>query len=155
MKGQTYLPKMSVLLIIMVAVAAAVTALIASGVLTRNIRVPNAGQVKTIGIGVYQDPECKIPLQLINWGDMFPGEQKNNTIYLKNEGNVTVILTHTVGNWTPTEAQTYLNLTWNRENHPIQPSEIIEATLTLTVDESTPGFGNFTFDLTIIGIEQE
>ena len=153
-RAQTYLPRISILLIIMVAVASAVTALIASGILTRNIRVPNSGQVKTIGIGAYQDSQCQIPLQSIDWGDLLPGDQKSRTIYLKNEGNVTIILTHTVGNWTPTEAQNYLNLTWNRENYVVHPNEIINATLTLTVNATAPGFGSFTFDLMIIGTEQ-
>ena len=70
-------------------------------------------------------------------------------MYLRNEGNVAVTLSITAGNWTPSTAQNYLTLTWNRNAYVLQPNEVIQAVLTLAVSSSITGITSFNFDITI------
>ena len=103
----------------------------------------------TVQLGVYQDSGCTAPLKSISWGSLNPGSSTNSTMYLRNEGNVAVTLSLQVGNWTPSTAQNYLTLTWNRDGYVLQPNAVVQAVLTLTVSSSITGITSFNFDITI------
>lgn len=49
------------------------------------ITVNNTCNVITVGIGVYQDAVCTLPLTEIAWGDIPKGGQKTFTFWIKNE----------------------------------------------------------------------
>jgi len=122
--------------------------------LTTFITIPAIGGIKTIGIEAYEDSNCTIKILQIDWGLLSPGESKNFTIYLKNEGNIGVILSLTTDNWNPIEASNYIVLTWNYTNGTIiSPNEVIALILTLTVDSTITDIASFSFDIIITGEE--
>ncbi|MEM1589553.1 MAG: hypothetical protein QXZ68_03170 [Candidatus Bathyarchaeia archaeon] len=141
--------------ILAIALAIIIITVTVTGLLATTQRVQNSGNVRaTIGLGVYSDQACTSPLSSINWGEVIPGQSYQKTIYLKNLGNVKVKLSMTTGNWTPSSANTYLTLTWNRENTMLDVGASISATFTLTVSSNAQG-GQFSFDISIVATESQ
>ena len=116
--------------------------------------VSNAGEVKAIGVSLYQDSGCTIPLSSIAWGFMEPGETKNYTMYAKNEGDYNIYLALDIdeNSWIPTEASNYLALSWDYDNSTMIPNDVVEITLDLYCDPSVTGINTFSFDIIITGI---
>jgi hypothetical protein len=109
-------------------------------------------QIQTsTGIGIYSDDQCMIDLTSVTWGVLEPGDIKNVTFYLKNEGDSPIIISLETSNWTPTAATNYLDLSWDYNNDAINSEEIIQVKLTLTIDQNIEGVSDFSFDVTIIG----
>jgi len=88
------------------------------------------------GIGVYQNSQGTTTLTTLNWGTLEPGQSQTVTSYIKNEGNTPITLSLETSNWNPTQAQSYLTVTWNYNNQPISAGSSIAVTLTLTVNPS-------------------
>ena len=116
--------------------------------------VSNTGEVKAVGVSLYQDSECTIPLYSINWQLIEPGETKQYPMYARNEGDYNIYLTLDIDedSWSPTEASNYLVLSWNYDNSTIIPDEVVEITLDLYCDPSVTGIDTFSFDIIITGI---
>jgi len=144
-----------------VVLAIAVIGVVASGfgVLVANRTVPNTGNIKvvtppppppqTVQLGIYSDNNCTTVLSSINWGTLDPGGSTSATVYLRNEGNVQVMLSMTYGNWTPSSASSYFTLSWNRQSYVLSVGSVVQATLTLSVSSSISGITTFNFDITI------
>jgi len=113
----------------------------------------NVGYVKTIGVEVYFDAECTNEVNFIDWGYLQPGESKNLTIYVKNNGTISMILSHNVQDWNPPAAENYITFSWNGEGKTVEKGDAIPVTLTLHVDENITNIENFSFNLVIIGSE--
>lgn len=90
-----------------------VTAL-ATGLLMAYQRVPNYAYVKSVGVGVYWDAACTENVTTISWGLLEPGSNTTKTVWIKNTGNIPLVLNMTAESWNPTEAENYITLTWNR-----------------------------------------
>jgi len=145
----------NITLIITTTLAAVVLTSLVLAQLSSYQRIPNTGNVKaTIGIGVYSDSQCTSPLTSINLGDVQAGQSYSRTIYLKNNGNVKVRLSMTVGNWTPSSASSYLTLSWNRQDNTLNPGESFAASLNLAVASTAVG-GSFSFDIIITATESQ
>jgi len=116
--------------------------------------VSNTGEVKAIGVSLYQDSECTIPLYSINWGFIEPGETKQYPMYARNEGDYNIYLTLDIDedSWSPTEASNYLVLTWDYDNSTMIPNDVVGITLDLYCDSSVTGIDTFSFDIIITGI---
>jgi len=97
---------------------------------------------------VYQDAECTVALTEIDWGTLEPGDSENFFAYVKNLGDVPFTMTLSTENWDPTEAATYMTLSWDYANQTIQIDEVLPVTFTLTVHEEAEE-GNFSFDIVI------
>jgi hypothetical protein len=82
-------------------------------------------------------------LQSIDWGTLSPGERKNVTICVRNEGESSTVLALNASGWTPTEAPNYMSITWNYSGSAVGPGQIMIIMLTLTVDPSINGITNF------------
>ena len=102
------------------------------------------------GIGVYQNSQGTTPLTTLNWGTLEPGQSQTVTSYIKNEGNTPITLSLETSNWNPTQAQSYLTVTWNYNNQPINPGQTAQITLNLQVNPNITGITNFSFDITIV-----
>lgn len=109
--------------------------------------------ITTINIGVYQDSGCTTPVTSLTAGTLNPGQSTTSTIYIKNTGNAPVTVTMTVGNWNPSNAGSYLTLTWNRQNTVLSVGESISATLTLTAAVDTGSLTTFSCDITFTGTQ--
>jgi hypothetical protein len=86
-------------------------------------------------------------------GTLNPGATATQTVYIKNTGNVPETLTMTTSNWSPSNANTYLTLTWNRGNTVLAAGASIQATLTLTAASNTGTITTFGCDVTLTGTQ--
>jgi uncharacterized repeat protein (TIGR01451 family) len=136
-------------------VAMAVMGLMVSGLgaLVATRTISNSGSVTAVGVGIYTDSGCTTALSSISWGTLSPGDVKTYTIYVKNEGTVSVTLNMTIGNWNPASASSYITLTWNKEKYALAAGQVVQAVLTLSVSSSVSGVTSFSFDITITGTQ--
>lgn len=123
------------------------------GALVARRIISSVGNVKAVGVGVYSDSNCTVPISHIDWGFLEPGSSKQFTIYVKNEGNVPVRLSMETNNWNPQSASNYLTLSWNRQDQVLGPGDSVSADLTLSVSPEVSGFTSFSFDIIIVGAE--
>jgi hypothetical protein len=133
------------------AVLLSIVALIvlASGFMQSSVRIVGRGTVKAVGVGVFWDSNCTSPVSFIDWGMVEPGSMNNVTVYVRNEGNVAASISLTTDNWNPSNASDYLALSWNYDSRQLNPLEVAQVTLTLTVSSSVQGITSFSFDIII------
>jgi hypothetical protein len=139
--------------IIFVIATLAILGTLVFAILPASQRVPNTGKVKAIGVGIYWDSACSQEVSLIPWGSLNPGETKNTNVYVRNEGNVPVVLSMTTDSWNPVSASGYITLSWNRGGYVLNSTASVQAVLTLSVSSSISGVENFSFDIVITGTE--
>lgn len=117
--------------------------------------IPNVGNVYTMGIEAYWDEAKTNPVTQIDWGTMYPGESKTNTIYLYNPGNTLIFISKTLSNWNPTDASLYITLTWNPDLASLDPQVLtqinITQTISSTIAETT--IDHYSYDIVITGHE--
>lgn len=118
--------------------------------LQSNRTISNAGSVKAIGVGVYWDQACSNPVSSISWGTMDPGSSVNKTVYIKNTGNNAAVLSLATSNWSPSNASSYMNLSWDYNGQPVNANAVVQVKLTLSVQSNISGITNFSFDITIV-----
>jgi hypothetical protein len=123
--------------------------------LSTTVTVPNTGTVSvpTAGLGVYWDIGFSQEVTVIDWGVLSPGQSKQVTVYIRNEGNVDLVLNMTTSNWSPSSAASYITLDWNREGYPLSSGATVQAVFTLSVSSDISGVENFSLDITISGTE--
>jgi archaellum component FlaG (FlaF/FlaG flagellin family) len=137
------LTALSTVAIILTAVAAAVL---------NTQTVPSHGTITgSAEIDVYSDQNATTTCSSINWGTLSPGYSTTQTIYIKNTGNLPQTLSMNTTAWNPTEANTVLTLTWNKEGTSIAADEVIAATLNLTAASDTGTLLDFSFDIKVYG----
>jgi hypothetical protein len=140
-----------------IVLAATMTAVIATavvvGLLVTNQTVPNAGNIKAIGVGVYWDISCTNRTSSIDWGTLDAGGTRSYTVYVKNNGTAAENLSMSTGNWNPVAAASYITLAWNCTNYTLAHNAVVGAVLTLTVSPTISGITTFNFDITITGTE--
>ena len=138
-----------------IAVAGIIASVLAAGLLMAYQRVPNSGNVKAVGVGVYWDNACTNNVTSIDWGFLEPGATVNKTVYIKNEGNTPMVLNMTTDNWNPASASENITLSWNREGYVLNTTApVVQAILTLSVSPNISGVTSFSFDIIITGTEQ-
>jgi hypothetical protein len=115
--------------------------------------IPNTGNVKAIGVGVYWDSACTNAVSLIEWNSIGPGEAKNVAVYIRNEGNMAVVLNMTTSNWNPATASSYISLSWNRGGYVLATGAKVQAVLTMSVSSTISGVTSFSFNIVITGTE--
>lgn len=113
--------------------------------------ISNVGTVKTVGVGVYWDPDCVNTVTSINWGTLEPGSNKTVTVWIRNEGNSASTLSMNTSNWVPSNASDYISFGWDYDGQPVNPSDVVEVTFTLAVSSSIEGITSFSFDIEIVG----
>src|SRR4030065_1541965 len=113
-----------------VAIAGLFLTLTTAGLLSINQSVPTSGTVSTVNVGVYSDSACTTQLTSITWGSIPPGGTGTRTVYVKNTGTNQITLTMTRQNWTPTNANGPITVTWDKESTTLTPNQVTAATLT-------------------------
>jgi len=144
LKGNT---KVSTVIIALVAVILATLAFGGA------VPTPCAATVETVGVGVYWDSGCSNRVSSIDWGTAEVGSVKTVTVYIRNEGNAAITLSINTTNWSPSTASKYISLSWNYDGQPIDPNQVIQVTLTLSVSSSITGISSFSFDIMITCVE--
>ena len=127
------------------------TAFGVSGLLSTSKTVSSSGSIKAINVGVFYDYACTQEVSSIDWGIPEPGDVVLYTVYVKNTGNVDMTLYLQTSNWTPVNAGDYLSVTWDEESTVLSDDQVVEAVITLTVDNSITGIGDFSFQIIIGG----
>jgi len=152
--------KKTLLLIMIVAIASVAVTTTISILLskTTNFSIPSLGTVKTIGVEVYGDPNRENKTVTIDWDEIWLGSSKNVTLYIRSISNYKVTLNLNATDWVPANVSEYMTLSWDYNGTPLNPGEIIQVTLTLSISYS-PSFvsyliaddvQNFNFDIHII-----
>jgi len=135
---------------VIIALVAVILATLAFG---GAVPTPCAATVETVGVGVYWDSGCSNRVSSIEWGTIEAGAVKTVTVYVRNEGDVTISLSLSTTNWSPSTASKYMSLSWNYDGQPINPNGVIPVTLTLSVSPSITGISSFSFDIIITCVE--
>jgi hypothetical protein len=146
------MPKLSVGAIIALAATGLFLTLVTAGVVVTQ-SVPSTGTITAVNVGVYSDNQCTQNLTSISWGTLSPGSVTTSTFWVKNTGNIPITLSMTTASWSPSNANSYLTLTWNRPDTVLNAGQSISATLTLTVASDTGSLTDFSFDTVITGAE--
>jgi hypothetical protein len=146
------LRKLSPAIAIALGMTAIVLAVLTSGLLTINQQVPATGTVTAINLGVYSDSGCTTTLTAVNFGNIAPGTQVTQTVYLKNTGNVAESsLSMTTNTWSPANAGTYLTLTWSPTSSSLAVGASTSATLTLAASSGAGALSTFSFNIVFTG----
>jgi hypothetical protein len=146
--------KLSPAITIAIGITALVLVICTAGLLTINQQVPVTGTITAINLGVYSDSSCATPLTTISFGNVVPGTQVTQTIYLKNTGNVAEsTLTMSTNTWNPANAGTYLTLTWTPTSSSLAVGASTSATLTLTATSSAGALTTFSFNVVFTGTQ--
>ena len=145
--------KFSKIGIIALAIAAIALTATTAAILTSNQTVPLNGTINAVNLAVYSDSGCTQTVTSLNVGTLNPGANATQTIYVKNTGNIAETLTISTANWNPTNANTSLTLSWNRQNYVLPAGQNIQATLTLTAAANTGSLTSFSCDATLTGTQ--
>jgi len=113
--------------------------------------IQSRGTVKTLGVGIYWDEACNLPVSFLDWGIVEPNARKNTTFFVRNEGNVPGIMSLSGVNWDPPTASSYMTLSWDYLGNVLEPNEVILVTLTLFISPDIEGVITFNFE-TVISI---
>jgi hypothetical protein len=133
-----------------VAIVIMVTA-VALALLQSTQTIPNTGSIKAIGVGVYENSACTVPLSSLTWGTLDPGSSTIKTMYVKNEGTSPMNLSMTTNTWNPANALNYITVTWNQNGTIVNAGLNVQANVTLTVSPSISGIPSFAFTMVITG----
>jgi hypothetical protein len=127
--------------------------LLTTGLLMSSQTLQSSGTVTAVNVGVYSDSGCTQNCTSINWGAIAPGNSSTRTIYIKNIGTIPMTLSMTIGSWVPSNANTYIGLSWNREGAVLSAGQSTSATLTLSASSSAGNITSFSFNIIITGTE--
>ena len=138
-------------IIAMVALAGLFLTMTTAGLITVTKSIPTSGTINTVNVGVYSDSACTQQLTSITWGAVSPGGSAAKTVYVKNTGTNQITLSMTKQNWTPTNANGPITITWNKESTTLSANEVATASLILSVSSSISGITTFSVDVVITG----
>jgi len=99
-------------------------------------------------VAVYSNSACTQNATSIDWGQLQGGGTSNATVWVKNIGNSNVTLNLLSSNWSPSNAPTWITLSWNQEGQTIVPNQAVQANLVLSVSAAIDAsIIDFTFNL--------
>jgi len=108
-----------------------------------------ADSVIGIGVGIYWDRDCTNSTRSLNWGFINPNSNNSLTIFIRNERSSPLSLWLSTSNWAPSNASSYMTLSWNYSGQILKTNEVIPIQLTLTVSSTVIGISDFNFVTTI------
>lgn len=117
------------------------------------LKIPNRSRIIAWNIEVFQDPNCTQYLEIIDWGNITINSTYTKTAYLKNSGNIPLLLSMNTSDYNPPQSEFVFNLTWNLEEEIINPLVVKECNFTLTTGLEHYYISNFTFNIYIYGKE--
>ena len=126
---------------------------IISGVVISSQAISSGGTITSMNVEIFNNNDCSQTCSNIDWGILTPGDSITQTIYIKNSGNKPITLFMTTEEWTPTNASTYLNLTWDKENTNLNPDQVVLASITLSASLNIDSIDDFNFSIIITGVD--
>jgi hypothetical protein len=101
--------------------------------------------ITSVPLGVYWDANCSTPVYSIDWGNVTVGGTKTITMYVRNEGNETFVLSVEAENW---QAGNTSNIaTFSSEEPKIELGQTVQVNPSLTVFSNASGVSSFSFDI--------
>jgi hypothetical protein len=141
--------KLAPIILAVVALSLTVTTLAA---ITITKDVSSTGTITTSPtIGTYSDSACTNALSTISWGSVAAGTNTTQTIYVKNTGTGTMTLNLSANSWSPSNANSYITVTWDKTGSTLAAGQSTAATVTLAVSSSITGITSFSNTITITG----
>jgi hypothetical protein len=137
--------------IVIVLAAALLLAFITYALMYATHRIESTATVKVVGVGVYEDVNCTVPVMTIDWGLMDPNETKNFTAYIQNESNVPINLTMYTEEWLPENASDFITLSWDYDDSDMTADSVVQVSFSLAVSEEIEDIDSFTFVIVIVG----
>ena len=130
--------KRLLLLVVAVAIASVVGTTTISVLLSHhgNWTIPSIGTVKTVGVDVYKDHGLGFKLERVEWGEIWVGESKTVTIYVRSISNNPIQLLIQATDWNPSFVSSYMSLSWDYSNTEISPGEVLPIRITLNTQLS-------------------
>ena len=122
------------------------------GVLYYSVSVRAVGSiyVKSVNCVVYFDGAGTQPVTQINWGSLPPDSAVNQTVYLKNTGNAACNFTISTSAWDPSNAGTWIALTYDLKGQVNVPvNSIIPCVLTESISADIVNVTNYTYNIVI------
>jgi hypothetical protein len=104
-------------------------------------------------LGAYWDADCSVRVISIDWGNMTPGQTRNITFYIKNEGLTPIFLSAIDKNWSPSAAQNYILFIFDSDDQKVEPNEIRNVACSLTVSPQIADVTNYSFDVLLQGTD--
>ena len=115
----------------------------------------STGVTASVNLGVYLDNTATQEVTSIDWGVVYPDDQAQQLIYIQNVGNVNCQLLLNTSDWTPPEAQHLIIVTWDYNGTRIEPSTILQVTLSLNTSAQLGNIEQFDFKIIITSIALE
>ena len=110
--------------------------------------IPSVGRIVIEDMELWEDEGKTIPyIGPLDWGELRPGENGTEILYVENVGNVNSTLNLWSGNWSSPEAEQYLMLTWDFSGEHLVVGEIRLVTLILVVHPDIEIVKDFHFDI--------
>lgn len=124
-------------------------------VLTGTFTIPTTGTLSTdLKLAVYEDRDCTILCETIEWGHVEKNVQQIKAVFVKNENTVPIAISGIAENWNPAEVETYATFEAIPYGDPnLASGEVKELDFHLTVSGDYLGMSDFTFDIVITGTE--
>jgi hypothetical protein len=117
-----------------------------------NQSVNSIGTIATSpNIGIYSDASCTNSISSMNWGSIAAGGSSSQTVYVKNTGTGSMTLSMIISAWSPTNANSYITISWNKEGNVLASGQVATATITVTVSSSITGISSFSNTITFYG----
>jgi len=133
-----------------IAVGVLVAAVVVTGIVVYySLKLRGHGRIKTVGVGVYADPQCTQVAGEIDWGIIPQGGTSTVSLFIKNTGNSNVTLSLTSEAWEPSAAQQYMTLSWDYAGGWLVPAQVVAVNFRLDVSQSITGITDFSFDIVV------
>jgi len=123
--------------------------LLTIGVLTLNPAKPSSVMISDQNVDVFMDGECVNQCEKLEW-ELSAGST-SSTVYVKNTCGVPVALSMFATGWAPSDVESFLVMSWDKEGYVLSSGESTSATLTLTASENAGNIKAFSFRILITG----
>jgi hypothetical protein len=106
-------------------------------------RLSGTGRVAAVGLQVYSGVDCSNLITSVDWGIIYPGGSINRVVYVKNTGNVAVVLSLVVQSWVPITAPQYISVTWDAEGKVLDAGKTMIVSLICSISTEITGINSF------------
>ena len=105
-----------------------------------------------INIEFYEDSECTNKITELNWKIMKEDDKVTKTLYLKNTGDMPVILNMKVSEYIPSDIRELISLSWDMEGLSLNPGESTPAQFSFSLNKLIKGIDEVGYNITVSNI---
>ena len=106
-----------------------------------------------IDIEFFADSECTQKITELNWKIMKEDDKVTKTLYLKNIGDMPVILNMKVSEFIPSDIRELISLSWDMEGLSLNPGESTPAQFYFSLNKMIKGIDEVDYNVTVSSIE--